>query len=347
MREILVNPKIKLGSRYVGKEEPVYIIAEGGLTNWGNLELAKKQADVSMAAGADCVKFQAQTTEELASAKVDPFWYKRLKYKELSHKELTELWRYVSVRNIDCGITAHTDVDLDFLDKKLNVPFFKVGSGESVNYDFLKNVGRRKKPVVMSLGLHLTDDEILKSVKVLKDSGALGVAILHCSTVYPTPPKISDLGAIERLQKLLPDCVIGYSDHSVGWHLPLAAVALGAKIIEKHISFDKKDKRSLDCPGSCEPDDLKEMVAQIRDVEAALKQPGNEREEAVKNARKWARQSIVARLNIPKGKMLTKEMIAFKRPGAGLSPDEAHKIVGKKATRAIEADTLVTLKDVK
>jgi len=339
--------KIKLGSKIVGEGEPVYIISEGGLTNWGDLDIAKKQVDAAMAAGADCIKFQAQTTEELVSKKVDLYWYKRLKYKELSHKDLTLLWEYTQIRNIDCFITAHTDVDLDFLDKKLDIPFLKVGSGESLNYDFLKNVGSRKKPVVMSLGLHLTDDEITKSVKILEDAGAEGVVVLHCNTVYPTPPEINDLKQITRLQKLLPNNVIGYSDHTVGNHMVHAAVALGAKVIEKHLSFDKSDKRSFDCPGSTLPEDLKNLVNEIREIEKSLLPGGKAREEKILLARKWARQSAVAAKNIKKGTIIKKELLKFKRPGIGLSIDEAQKsVVGKKAKKDIPEDELVTEKDV-
>ena len=121
----------------------------------------------------------------------------------------------------------------------------------------------------MSLGLHLTDEEILKSVRTLEETGCHDIVVCHCNTVYPTPPEINDLGMIARLKKLL-DYPIGYSDHTVGRHIPVAAVALGACLIEKHISFDKTDKRSLDCPGSCLPEELKLLVKEIRQTEQAM-----------------------------------------------------------------------------
>ena len=338
-------PKVvKLGSKWVGDGEPVYIIAEGGLTNWGRLDLAKAQVDAAMAAGADCIKFQAQTTEALVSKKVDPYWYRRLKYKELSHKELKELWEYCEIRNIDCFITAHTEQDLDFLNWNLNVPFLKIGSGESINYSFLKKVASCKKPVVISLGLHLNDEEVRRSVETLREGGAHNVVVLHCSTVYPTPPAINELRYITYLQRLLPDNPIGYSDHTVGWHIPIAAVALGACVLEKHISFDKTDMRSLDCSGSCTPEDLKLMVKQIREVEQALESQPEARRAAILNARLWAQQSIVAAKDIPVGTRLIKEMLAFKRPGrGGLPPDTIDSIVGKKVVRTIEEDEQVLL----
>ncbi|PIR93144.1 N-acylneuraminate-9-phosphate synthase [Candidatus Falkowbacteria bacterium CG10_big_fil_rev_8_21_14_0_10_43_10] len=337
--------KVNLNGRLVGDGEPVYIIAEGGLTNWGDLNLAKKQVDAAMAAGCDAVKFQANTTEELISKKVSPYWYRRVKYKELPHSQLRELWDYCQIRNIQCFITAHVDVDLDFIDKELNVPFFKIGSGESMNYEFLRNVGSRGKPVIMSLGLHLTDEEILKSVRTLEEVGCKDIIVCHCNTIYPTPPEINDLGMITRLKKLL-DYPIGYSDHTVGRHITIAAVAMGACLIEKHISFDKNDKRSLDCPGSCLPEEEKLLVKEAREVEAAMISNSSERLEKIKEARKWAQQSIVARRDIKSGEVITREMIAYKRPGKGLSPEKAGVVIGRTARKDIPEDELILEVDV-
>ncbi|MDD4271700.1 MAG: N-acetylneuraminate synthase family protein [Patescibacteria group bacterium] len=341
-----MGSKIKLNqNRVVGEGEPVYIVAEGGVTNFGSLELAKKQVDAAMAAGADAIKFQAQTTEALVSKKVDPYWYRRMKYKELPHDELKKLWEYCQIRNIDCFITAHTEVDLDFLDKELNVPFFKIGSGESVNYDFLKNVGSRGKPVIISLGLHLNDNEIKKSIEALTSAGAKDIVILHCNTVLPTPPEINHLRRILHLQKMF-NYPVGYSDHTVGWHMVIAAVALGACLIEKHLSFDLNDLRSFDCAGSCTPETLKSMVSQIREVERGLSVPSPLREEKIIAGRKWARQSIVANKNIRQGAKITSGMLALKRPGVGLPQEKLNDVIGKSALKNIELDELITEENI-
>ena len=336
---------VNLKGRLVGPGQPVYIVAEGGLTNWGELDLAKKQVDAAVAAGADAVKFQTQTTEELVSKKVDPAWYERLKYKELPHHEITQLWEYAKSQDIECFFTAHTDVDLDFLDQKLNMPFFKIGSGESVNEEFLRNVGSRRKPVIMSTGLHATLDEILKSIKILNDAGTSDVIVLHCSTVYPTPPPINHLMMIKNLTQATA-CPVGYSDHTLGWHFPIAAVALGAVMIEKHLSFDKTDERSLDSAVSCEPDELKIMISQIREIEQSFKDPGAKRTAEILAARDWARQSIVAKCDIKRGEQITAEMLALKRPGKGLGADKIPTLVGKTAKRDIDFDELVLIEDV-
>lgn len=339
------SKKVNLNGRNVGEGESVYIVAEGGVTNWGQIDLAKKQVDAAVEAGCDAVKFQAQTTEALVSKKVDQYWYERMKYKELSYDELRELWDYCKTRGIQCFITAHTDVDLDFLDKELNVPFFKIGSGESGNYDFLKNVGSRGKPIVISLGLLLNEEEIKKTIKTLEDAGARDIVIMHCNTIYPTPAEMNYFGMINKLKQMF-DYPIGYSDHTIGYHMPVASVAVGAKIIEKHVSFDLNDDRSLDSQVSCTPETLKIMVKQIREVEASLKAPSASRQDAIMFNRQWAQQSIVAEKDLKKGETITSDMILFKRPGKGLAPSEKDKIIGKKTKRDIESDTLISLEDV-
>jgi N,N'-diacetyllegionaminate synthase len=332
--------------RAVGYGEPVYVIAEGGLTNWGRLNLAKKQVDAAMAAGCDAIKFQAQTTEALVSKKVDPQWYRRLKYKELSHDNLRELWEYCQIRNIQCFITGHTDIDLDFLDKELNVPFFKIGSGESLNYEFLRNVGSRGKPVIMSLGLHLSDEEALKSIYTLEEAGCHDIIIMHCNTVYPTPPEINHLSAINNLRRII-DYPVGYSDHTCGRHIVMAAIGMGACVIEKHLSLDRSDKRSLDCPGSLEPDEFKAFVSEIRELELAIAPPKKEREENIHMARKWANQSTIAARDIPQNTIITKEMVVFKRPGTGIHQAEfKDKLLGKTTKHLIEEDSLILEEDV-
>ncbi len=343
----MTSKKVELAGRKVGPGEPVYIAAEGGLTNWGDLALAKMQVDAAMAAGCDAVKFQAQTTEDLVSKRENPYWYRRLKYKELSWDDLRTLQTYCSIRNIEYFVTAHVESDLNFLHKELDVPFLKVGSGESINLDFLKKVGACKKPVIMSLGLHLADDEIRKSVATLEDAGTDQIIVLHCSTVYPTPPEVNDLWRIKHLQELL-DYPIGYSDHTVGSHMVVAAVALGAVFIEKHLSFDKSDKRSFDCPGSGTPEDWKHIVAHIREVELALRENPEQAEKriaTIEHARLWARQSVTAQRNIPQGMRIEREMLIAKRPGTGLPPETIDAIVGKTTLRDIAEDSFLQKED--
>lgn len=321
------------------------------MTNYGDLELAKKQVDAATEAGADAVKFQAWKTKNLVSKKVAARlekelgynWFERLKYKELSFDALRELQNYAQEKGIAFFATPHDNDSLTFLTQDLNVPYIKVGSGEAHNYEFLKKVGSFKKPVFISFGMH-SDEEVKKAVEVLKNSGAGDITIFHCTTKYPTPfhdvdlPRISHLKNITRLP-------VGLSDHSVGWHSVLAGVALGAEAVEKHLTFDKSDPRSLDNPGALLPEEFKTMVVQIRDIEKSL--TGISAEEKLKNlseSRKWAGQAIVASRDIRAGATIYEEMLAFKRPGkGGLAPDMTESIIGKTARVSIEEDEQIQL----
>lgn len=331
---------VTIGQKKVGDRHPLYFIAEGGLTNWGNLKNAKRQVDVAMSAGADAVKFQAQTTEDLISKKVAPEWYKRLKYKELSHEDLKELNQYCSIRNIDFSVTPHTYRDLEFVISELDVAFLKIGSGESINQEFLGSASNSGKPMVVSVGLHLDEKEVYETVSTIEKSGCRDIIILFCNTVYPTPPEAVNLPFLKRLVDSLP-YPIGYSDHTVGTHIALAAVALGASVIEKHISFNKKDMRSFDCPVSCEPGELFDFIQQIRDLEKALQDNRQERKNRIVEARKWAGQSIMAAEDLPAGAVIRKDNIVMKRPGTGISCRDIDKVLERKLKDAVEKDELI------
>ncbi len=334
------------GDKKIGDGQPVYIICEGGVTNYGQLELAKRQVDAAYEAKADIVKFQVWKTENLISQKVAKRlqkemgydWFARVKYKEISYDQIQELAKYVRAGGMPFFATAHEDDGLDFIDKQLNQPFFKIGSGESHNYEFLKNVGKRGKSVMISFGLQ-SDEEILKAVATLREAGVKDIIALHCTTLYPTPYEKLDLKRMLHLKELL-NVPVGLSDHSVGWHVPLAAVALGASVIEKHLTFGKDDPRSLDNAGALYPDEWKIMVKQIRDLEKSLLPSTEaERQQGLARGRDWAGQSLMAAKNIPKGTVLSRDMITYKRPAkGGLQPAELPKILGKKTKVDVESD---------
>jgi len=340
------QPPFRAGSRIISPGQPVFVICEGGVTNYGDLELAKRQVDAAAAARADIVKFQVTNTEALISRKVAKRlapelgfdWFERVKYKELSLEALADLARYARTAGYPFFATAHEEESLDLLLREFDPPFLKIGSGEAGNIDFLKRVGAAKKPIMISFGLQ-SDDEVVRAIDTLSQAGAGPMIALHCTTLYPTPYDAIDLTRMRRIGELtgLP---VGISDHSVGWQVVLAAVALGACVVEKHLTFDKDDPRSLDNPGALLPAEFKLMVRQIRDVEAALRPvPDAERLRRLETGRNWASQAIVARRDIAAGMAITRDMIAFKRPGkGGLAPAMADRIVGKTARVMIEAD---------
>lgn len=333
------------------KKDSVFVICEAGVTNYGDFRLAKKQVDAAVAAQADAVKFQLWRTEDLVSKKVAKRykktlgydWFARLKYKELSPHELKKLHEYAQKKSIIFFATAHDSASLEYLDKTLQLPFFKVGSGEANNEDFLREVGRRKKPIFISFGFQ-TDAEVHRAMRILKKSGAPKVIPLHCVTKYPTPFEAVNLPRMDWLRREFG--VAGFSDHSVGRHACIAAVARGAAVIEKHLTFDKSDPRSLDNPGALLPEEFAALVREIREVETALHTPSfSAREKARADARAWAGQAIVAARDINAGEKITRAMLAFKRPAQGGIPaSEVGAVLGKKAKTSVSADDQVLLK---
>ena len=345
---------MKLGTKEIGENKPVFIICEGGVTNYGQLELAKKQINFAVAANADAIKFQAWKTENLVSKKTSDRlkkelkfdWFQRLKEKEFSYEELTIVHNYANEKGIIVFSTPHDDTAIEFLNTELEVPIFKVGSGEAHNYEFLKKIGKCKKPVIISFGFQ-NDKEIIKAIEVLDNAGAPEIIALHCVSLYPTPYEYAQLKKIEHLRKLL-DIPIGISDHSVGWHIPLAAISLGICVIEKHLTFDKTDPKSLDNPGALLPEEFKIFVEQARDIEKGLRViHEQEHSQIFKKAREWLGQCIVANQDMPKGTIITENLIAFKRPGLdGLPPAELPKVVGKKVKNFIEKDEQIQLENL-
>jgi len=346
---------VTIYNREVGPGKPVIIICEAGVTNYGELELAKRQVDAFYESGADFIKFQVvPQTEALVSKKVAERlkrelgydWFGRMKYKELSLEKAREIARYVATGGTPFFATAHEEEGLNFLDKEMNQPFFKVGTGEASNYEFLKNIGKRGKPVIISFGFQ-NDYEIQRAVATLQDAGTPGVVALHCVSLYPTPHERVNLSRIEHLRNLL-DVPVGISDHSRGWHALVAGVALGACVVEKHLTFGKNDPRSSDNAGALLPEEFRAMVAHIRDIEKALRQhPEDDRLRALEQARDWAGQSIVAARDLSAGEKLLIESVRFKRPArGGIPPAAVLGIIGKSIKRNIPEDEQIFLEDI-
>lgn len=336
-----------------GDESRVFVIVEAGVTAFGDEELAHRQVDAAVAAQADAVKFQAWKTENLVSRKVavrerealGTDWFERLQARELSFAALRDLAEYARTREIAFFATPHDVTSLHFLDE-LGVPYIKVGSGESANFAFLREVGAVGRPTMISFGLQ-SEDDARRAVATLQDAGAPEVLAFHCMSIYPTPAALADLGRIARLRDAL-GVRVGISDHSVGTHVPIAAVALGATAIEKHLTFDKADPRSLDNPGALEPDEWVDFVREVREVEAALRPIADaERAELVSDAADWAGQAVVAARDLGAGATLTAGDLEAKRPARGGIPaSELDTLVGRVLARAVEADEQIRRDDL-
>jgi N-acetylneuraminate synthase/N,N'-diacetyllegionaminate synthase len=332
---------IKIGDKLIGDGLPCFIIAEAGVNHNGDVNLAKKLIDVAKAAGADAVKFQTFKAENVVTKNYPQ--YEMLKKLELSEDDFRELAEYSKEKNIIFLSSPFCIDSVDLLDK-IGVPAFKIASGEITNLPLLKYVSSKGKPIILSTGM-ATLGEIEDALENIRSNGVKDVILLHCITSYPTKIEDINLKAIQTL-KCAFKLPVGFSDHTREIIVPVAAAALGACVVEKHLTLDRK-MPGPDHKASLEPHEFKEMVKAIRDIEKALgdgiKKP-TEEEERIK---KVVRRSIVAKVNISKGSTITKEMIALKRPGTGICPKYYNRIIGKKATRNIEADELINWDDVK
>jgi N-acetylneuraminate synthase/N,N'-diacetyllegionaminate synthase len=333
-------------------ENGVFVICEAGVTNYGDPELARRQVDVAADSGCDAVKFQAWKTESLVSRRVadrlsDELgrnWFDRMASRELSFEQLRELRDRATDRGLVFFATPHDDASLAFLTDELDVPCLKIGSGEANNWRFLQHVGETGRPVLIAFGLQ-SDDEARRAVHVLRDAGAAEVVAFHTVSVYPTPYELANLRRIPRLIEIL-DVPVGISDHTVGWHVPLAAVALGARAIEKHLTFDKADPRSLDNPGALEPDELAAMVRQVRELELALAEPPDA-PDVFAASRDWALQAVVAAADLQEGHVLTADDVAYKRPARGGVPaSDVDLLLGRRLRHPVEQDEQIRLEDV-
>lgn len=325
------------------------IIAEAGVNHNGSIELAKQLIDAAADAGVDYVKFQTFKTENLVSksAKMADYQkrnmsvgensqYSMLKKLELSPQQHYELVSYCNEKGINFFSTAFDLDSVDFL-ASLHLGLWKIPSGEITNYPYLRKIASYKEPVILSTGMS-TFDEIADAISVLIKFGVSKeqITILHCNTEYPTPMNDVNLKAMHTIGEKF-SVNVGYSDHTQGIEVPIAAVALGATVVEKHFTLDC----TMDGPdhkASLEPQELKAMVTAIRNIEQAL---GNEEKKVSTSEgrnKSVARKSIVAAKDIEKGELLTEENLTVKRPGGGISPMKWEYIIGTRAIRTFEAD---------
>lgn len=331
-------------------ERGIFIIAEAGVNHNGSLETAKRLVDAAVQAGADCVKFQTYITEEDTSvfaAQADyqkqntgdggQSQYEMLKKLELGYEEFRELKRYCGEKGILFLSSPFELRSVAFLEE-IGIPFWKIASSEVTNYPFLKKIAQTGKPIVMSTGM-CTLQEIRQAVNVLESCGEREIVLLQCNTEYPTPMQDVNLRAMQGLQKEF-GYPAGYSDHTQGIEIPIAAAALGAVIIEKHFTLDKQ-MEGPDHIASLDPKELEAMVRAIRNVETALGSPAKEISESERKNRTAARKSVVAARDIRRGEILTEENIAAKRPGGGISPMRWEELLGQRAVRDFIRDEMI------
>lgn len=332
----------------------VLIIAEAGVNHNGSMQLAKQLVDKAVEAGADIIKFQTFKSEKLVSKTAKQAEYQQLnigngdegqlamlKKLELSAESHQELIKYCQERNIRFWSTAFDMESIDFL-HSLNMGLWKIPSGEITNYPYLKKIASFHEPVILSTGMcELSDIE--EALNVLIDEGVNKeqITVLHCNTEYPTPYQDVNLKAMLEIGSKF-GVKIGYSDHTKGIEVPIAAVALGATVIEKHFTLDK-NMEGPDHKASLEPDELKAMVSAIRNIEQALGTGHKEISSSERKNIEIARKSIVAACPIKKGERLTEENLTVKRPGTGISPMRWKEVVGTIAIRDYSEEDMIEL----
>jgi len=352
-------PKVKIGDRFVGDGYPCYIIAEAGVNHNGDIELAKKLVKAAKDTGADAVKFQTWITEEVMVKNLEKPEYQKvvgddeetqfdmIKRLELNFDETKEIATYAKKIGIVFLSTPEGKRCTDLLEE-IGVPAYKIGSPDMDNYPHLKYVAKKGKPIILSTGM-ATMEEVKNSVDFIKGCGNDQIILLQCTTNYPAKLSEVNLNAMVTMKKLgLP---VGYSDHTEGIMVPIIAASLGACVVEKHFTLDKK-LPGPDHKASLEPHELKEMINRISkrtsfNVENSILKEiiGSDEKKPTKSEKKiekFVRKHVVANVDIKKGGTITEDMLGVKRTGgAGIRPNHFYEIIGKKTKQNIKKDEAV------
>jgi sialic acid synthase SpsE len=324
-----------------------YIVAELNTSHMGEIDLAKKMISAAKEAGCACVKFQSWSAETLYSKSYyeqNPIAKRFFNKLSFGEEALMELATYCKSVDIGFSSTPYSRQEVDFLVNKCEVPYIKVASMDLTNLPFLDYIAISDTPIVLSTGMGEMD-EIVKAVKTIHKVGNHNICLLHCTSIYPPEISTIRLKNILGLREQFPDCVIGYSDHSIGTEMSSAAVALGACMIEKHFTLDKS-KIGIDNQMATEPEEMAQLIKNCHNVQLAL---GSE-ERIVFSAeieqRQNMRRSIVATRDLLAGDLIKPEDLDVKRPGTGFSPEKMAGLIGKTLLRDVDADTLITDADV-
>ncbi|MEO1773001.1 N-acetylneuraminate synthase [Candidatus Enterococcus ferrettii] len=332
-------------------EKSVYIIAEIGVNHNGSLKLALKSIDAAKVAGADAVKFQTFKTDRLTTRKAEMATYQRANTKkdesqydmlsrlELSESDFKEIKDYCDKLGIGFLSTPFDAESASFL-KKIGINGFKIGSGDLNNLPFLRKLDMYGLPILLSTGMS-TLEEVIEATKCFINSP---ITILHCTSNYPADLEDINLMAMNTMRDTI-GLPIGYSDHSLGYDVAICAVAMGAKVIEKHFTLDKK-LPGPDHKASLDPVEFSEFTHHIRNTELFLGDGIKRPMPSEKNTRKVARKSVVLIEDIESGNIITEKDIGIKRPGTGIPPKYYYEVIGKKATRNLSKDDVLKEEDI-
>lgn len=330
---------IVIGDRRIGPGEPCFVIAEAGVSHFGEMQKAYQLIDMAVESSADVFKTQHYYTDLLVGPS-SPEWRARLRSKEMPDIAIEQMQQYCNSKGIPFLCTAHDKKALEFLDQVLDVPAFKIGSGEVENWPFLAEIASKQKPIILSTGMYEVE-QIRDAIHVLSDNGCTQLAVLHCVTNYPADPSQINLKVMHAIREFFPGPV-GYSDHTEGTAVPLAAVGLGADIIEKHITIDRDIPNAQDWKVSCDPTNFKQFVSDIRTIEKAVGNGEKKLTDKERASMLWARKSLTANMDISAGTILTEDLLISQRPGTGVPPSRISEIVGKTISHDVKQGELIT-----
>ncbi len=341
---------MEIAGRKIGPKEPPLVIAEIGINHGGDLNVAKDMVRLAAGAGCEMIKHQTHIVEDemtdeakqIFPPNADVSIWEVMERCALSQEEEAELKAFTEDLGIIWISTPFSRAACDFLDT-LDVPAYKIGSGEADNLPLIRHIASKGKPVIMSTGMQ-TIQSIGASVQILEDAG-IGYALLECTNLYPSPPEIVSLQGVTDLKDAFPNAVVGFSDHSIGPEMALASVALGACILERHYT-DTRYRQGPDIINSMDPSELRHLIDRSREIHIALNNP-KQRTAAEEDVYRFARASVVADKNLPEGHMITEADIWARRPGSGDIPGyDFDKVVGKRLTRAVTRNTQLKWSDL-
>lgn len=338
--------KIRIGDRLIGGGEPTFIVAEAGINHNGSIENAKELIESAARCGADAVKFQTHIPEkemlrqDVTADYVGEPLFDLLKRVELSREDHVVLKEYAEEKNLIFYSTPFCVEAVDLLEE-IDVPAYKVGSGEIANPPLLERIAKIGKPVILSTGMSNLE-EVEEAIGIVTQYNQQ-LVILQCTSTYPSSYEDIHLNAMDTLRKF--GFPVGLSDHSQGIYVALAAVALGACYIEKHFTIDK-NWPGPDQKASIEPKELRELVRGVRAIEKAMGAFEKQVQDREKPVRDMARESVVSVEEIPKGSIITKDMVWVKRPGTGIPAKRMGEVIGRRTRRTVGKDQLISWGDL-
>ena len=350
INEFRVNSKIKIGN-----DNPCFIIAEAGVNHDGSVSKAKELVDVAVEAKANAVKFQMFKTDEYASD--DAFlanYHKKglikknenlkslLRRLELSESQYLDVFEYAKKKNIFIFSTAFDIPNAKFL-FDLGMNLIKVASFSLTNYRLIKYLAKKKFPMIVSTGLHNLG-EIEKTCQLIKDQGNSKIALLQCTSHYPAYPKDANLKVMNTLKNAF-DCIVGYSDHTMGINVALASIAMGAKILEKHYTLET-NSFGVDHDASLSPEELKLMIRGAREIESSFGSSIKTIPEIEKEIQRVHRPSLISKKHIKKGQIITEKMLDIKKPGVGISPNDVEWVIGRRLKKDLKKNKLILKKNL-